>query len=87
MTVPLAAAWALAEQQLHGVGDATLGEWREHGGIAVHLRRRLTVAEMKQGNIEGVRDVRGTPEHAIRISRLRPHMPAALQHLPLEDLL
>jgi hypothetical protein len=76
--------WALAEQELRGVGDASLGEWREGGAVAVHLRRRLTPQEMKRGAIAGVVDVRGTIEHVARVERVRPFLPAPLRTLPVE---
>lgn len=49
------ARWAL-----DGVGDHRLGEWVEHHGQVLHLRRRLSAAE--QEPIGDVLDVRGTPE-------------------------
>jgi hypothetical protein len=57
----------MAERALEGVGDPSLGEWRERGGRAVHLRRRLTDEE--RGEL-GVRDIRGTPEEAERMAAL-----------------
>ncbi|HZR50090.1 MAG TPA: hypothetical protein VFB06_11280 [Streptosporangiaceae bacterium] len=36
-----------AERQLAGVGDASLGEWREWTGKAFHIRRRLTAREQR----------------------------------------
>jgi hypothetical protein len=86
LIVPHAALWSIAEQQLRGVGDAALGEWRETGYIAVHLRRRLTAREMSASAIDGVRDIRGTPEHAIRVGRMRLYLPKAFQDLPIEEL-
>ena len=80
------AAFAVAEHVLRGVGDARLGEWRTVGEIAVHVRRRLTMAEMKWAGITGVLDVRGTPEHAQRINRVRPFLPAVLRALPVDQL-
>lgn len=78
--------WPVAEAQLHGVGDASLGEWREVGQVAIHLRRRLTAREMRDGRIEGVCDVRGTPEFTERIQRMRPFLPAAMAAYPDEAL-
>jgi hypothetical protein len=37
----------IANQQLDGVGDASLGEWIEENGPFVHLRRRLNREEEK----------------------------------------
>lgn len=79
-------AWDVAEQELRGVGDATLGEWRQEGGYAVHLRRRLTAGEMKAGGIDAVRDVRGTVEYVNRIERMWPHLPPAARTLPIDQL-
>lgn len=57
-----------ARRALTGVGDATAGEWIEHGPMAFHLRRRLTVQEA--AGLE-VRDVRGTAEGAARLAAIR----------------
>lgn len=78
-------SWALAERALRGVGDASLGEWREtgHRGI-VHLRRRLTDGERSRAGSRGrleVRDIRGTEEEQQRLKRLvreSPHLQEAL---------
>jgi hypothetical protein len=42
-----AVLWQEAERQLAGAGDASLGEWREPGDVAVHLRRRLSEREQR----------------------------------------
>lgn len=81
----LATAWEVADVELRGVGDATLGEWREIGHTAVHLRRRLTVAEMRQGGIVDVCDVRGTVEYVHRIERMFPVLPAAMRAIPIDQ--
>jgi hypothetical protein len=57
-----------AERQLTGVGDATLGEWREWTGYAFHLRRRLSARE--QRGVGPVVDIRGTAEAQARARRL-----------------
>jgi hypothetical protein len=70
---------------LLGVGDATLGEWKEIGDLAVHLRRRLKPSEMRYARIDAVVDVRGTEEYTRRIQQLRPFLPpqlAGLAELP-----
>lgn len=59
---------AEAERQLRGVGDATLGEWRERGGRAFHIRRRLTEREARL--VGPVRDIRRTPEAVTCAGRL-----------------
>lgn len=74
--------FTVADHVLRGVGDATLGEWREIGDIAVHLRRRVTAAEMRAAGIDAVCDIRGTEECTRRIRRLRPHLPPAMRDLP-----
>ncbi len=66
-----AVAWALAERALAGVGDPSLGEWRELGPRAVHLRRRVSGAERKAAGNLTVRDIRGTREERQRLDRLR----------------
>lgn len=79
------ALFPLAEVALTGVGDAALGEWREIGDIAVHLRRRLTASEA--AGIGPVIDVRGTWEHTKRLNRIRRYLPERLQRLPDAALL
>lgn len=56
----------VAEQELAGVGDPALGEWRKWTGRAYHLRRRLTDEEAAL--VGPVKDVRGTWE-AEKLSR------------------
>ena len=71
------AAWVIAERVLAGVGDKALGEWREVGVRAVHLRRRLSNEERRQVGGMEVRDIRGTPEEAERLAALfeeAPHL-------------
>jgi hypothetical protein len=62
-------SWLIAERALEGVGDASLGEWREEGSPGsdvVHIRRRLSRREaMNRGLI--VRDIRGTNEERARL--------------------
>jgi hypothetical protein len=60
-----------AERQLAGVGDASLGEWREWSGVAFHLRRRLS--ESEQRAVGPVVDIRGTGE-ALRRAVPLAHM-------------
>lgn len=59
---------------LSGSGDATLGEWLETGFVAVHLRRRLSAAEVLATGLT-VRDVRGTPEAEARLAAVRAWLP------------
>ncbi len=66
--------WALAGRALEGVGDPSLGEWREAGSPGsgvVHIRRRLTDAERRasRGALR-VRDIRGSEEERRRLSDL-----------------
>lgn len=70
-----------AESELAGVGDARLGEWREFTGRALHLRRRLSVAE--QAQIGDVMDIRHTAEARARVGRL----PARLRSLLPAELI
>jgi hypothetical protein len=69
-----------AERALSGVGDASLGEWREWTGKAFHIRRRLAPAEQRQ--VGPAVDIRCTPEAAQRIDRLGVY----LQFAPPEVL-
>lgn len=76
-----AVAWAMAEKALEGVGDASLGEWRQRGESAVHLRRRLSADE--QGDLT-VRDIRGSDEERQRQDALfheAPHLRALMGRL------
>jgi hypothetical protein len=57
-----------AEKALFGLGDASLGEWREWTGFAFHLRRRLNTAEAAR--VGPVRDIRGTTEARTRAAAL-----------------
>jgi hypothetical protein len=58
---------------LDGVGDATLGEWYESGGLAFHVRRRLSEVEARI--VGTVVDIRETPEALQRFERMRRHLP------------
>jgi hypothetical protein len=84
-------SWELAERALRGVGDATLGEWRERPARIVHLRRRLTDAERLAFASPAltVRDIRGTPEELERMVLLLEDAPVLLRHFAprLEALL
>lgn len=71
------ASWLAAELALRGVGDASAGEWRERGEIALHLRRRLSAAEA--AIVGPVVDVRGTPDGARRVQRMARHVPREWQ--------
>jgi hypothetical protein len=79
------ALFAEAIRQLAGVGDAALGEWREVGNLAMHVRRRLTKKEMQYAAIDEVRDVRGTSEAKTRVDRMRPFLPLPMRDLQLEQ--
>ena len=65
----------VARRELYGVGDRDLGEWREVGEIAVHLRRRCTGAEA--AILGPVIDVRGTLDGAARLHRMSRYLPPA----------
>jgi hypothetical protein len=56
------------------VGDHTLGQWTEVGGIAMHLRRRLSSVERDVTGLV-VRDIRGTPEADDRLDAVRKWLP------------
>ena len=80
------ACFEIADRELRGVGDATLGQWHEVGDMAVHLRRRLTEKEMRFAGIASVVDVRGTDDATTRIRRMRPFLPPQLATIPDEAL-
>lgn len=60
---------------LQGVGDADAGHWAEVGNVAVHVRRRLSVAEVAATGLVML-DVRGTPEAELRLQAVRRWLPA-----------
>lgn len=62
-----------ADRALDGVGDASLGEWREWTGRAVHVRRRLSDLEARK--VGPVIDIRGTDEAERRLARVRHRLP------------
>jgi hypothetical protein len=72
----VAEAWAAAARALAGVGDAALGEWRETGHEAFHLRRRLAPTEWT--GPWGM-DYRGTPEGERRVEACRAWLPAGFR--------
>lgn len=71
--VSLAQIRAAAEAALAGVGDASRGQWEEVHR-ALHLRRRLSVAE--EALVGPAVDVRDSPEALSRFERVRPYLPA-----------
>lgn len=68
----------LALTVLSGCGDARLGEWREPGLRAFHIRRRLTDEEAEA--IGPIVDVRGTPDAAARMRVMRFYLPPGWGH-------
>jgi len=79
MSLPSSTLFDVALEALGGVGDGGLGEWKEIGDKAVHIRRR--VSDRERASIGGldVVDVRGTPEATRRIDRIRPFVPIAMR--------
>lgn len=72
--VPESLAWSMAERALAGVGDASLGEWRQRGnGGVVHIRRRMTAIEDAQ--VGPLLDIRGTAQERARLYRLAKDAP------------
>lgn len=67
----------LAREQLWGVGDAALGEWREIGEAAVHVRRRMS--DREAAIVGPVVDIRGTPEARERCARVQRYLPRHMQ--------
>ena len=82
-------SWGLLEEiardVLRGVGNASQGEWLERGDIAIHLRRRLSRAEMRHAGLDEVVDVRGADEARVRIDRMRAFLPAAVAARPWRE--
>jgi hypothetical protein len=66
--------FAIALAALRGVGDPTLGEWREVGTRACHVRRRLSGVEAAR--VGPVRDLRGDRESLTRLWRALQWLPA-----------
>lgn len=66
-------AEAMAENALEGVGDATLGEWREYHK-AFHIRRRLSHDEQKKFGLRMI-DLRNTDEGNLRLFKLGQQFP------------
>jgi len=56
---------------LLGLGAVRAGEWRQWGGVAFHIRRRLAVGEAR--GLE-IRDIRGTDEARRRALAMGPLM-------------
>jgi hypothetical protein len=79
-----AVLWQEAERQLAGVGDALLGEWRETGTKAVHLRRRLT--EREQRAVGPVVDIRRSDEARMRAARLGVRLSMASAEVLAEEI-
>lgn len=73
----------LALEALRGVGDATLGEWRERHN-AFHIRRRLSVKEVEASGLAMV-DMRNTVEGKMRLHRMAAQFPR-LRQFALEEL-
>jgi hypothetical protein len=76
--------WNEAERALDGVGDASLGEWRETGDVAVHLRRRLTPIEW--GDKPWGMDYRATFEGKKRLDRIVRYLPEHLHAQIMSEL-
>ena len=79
-----AVLWREAERQLAGVGDASLGEWRETGGVAVHLRRRLSGREQRA--VGPVVDIRRSDEARMRAGRLGARLSMAPPEVLAEEV-
>lgn len=73
-----------AEAQLTGVGDASLGEWREWSGKAFHIRRRLS--EREQQHVGPVMDIRGSDEARMRAMRVADRLHLAPPEVIAEEL-
>lgn len=69
-----------ARRALFGVGDSSLGEWADWGGVPAgrasrtfHLRRRLAPAE--EALVGPAVDIRGFPEARERLDRVATLLP------------
>lgn len=71
----------LAYDALGSAGDARLGEWKETGQRAFHLRRRLSSKE--QAQVGTVVDVRDKYEGWKRWRTMQSHLPAQLRGGPI----
>lgn len=76
--------WKEAERQLAGVGDVSLGEWREVGEKAVHVKRRLSEGEQRM--IGPVLDIRGSDEARQRAGRVAAWLHLAPPEILAEEL-
>ena len=68
----------IAEAALDGVGDASLGEWRERGMVATHIKRRLSLRECIEYGLSMI-DMRNTDDGRTRLRKLfqqHPHLRA-----------
>ena len=74
----------MAERELAGVGDSSLGEWSEWTGRAYHLRRRLTDSEAAL--VGPVKDVRGTWEAEKRAKAVARFCPPEMIEMELADV-
>ncbi len=73
-----------AERQLAGVGDASLGEWREWTGRAFHIRRRLS--DREQQRTGPVADIRQTEEARTRALSVASLLQLAPPEVLIEEL-
>ena len=73
-----------AERQLAGVGDPSLGEWREAGQKAFHIKRRMT--EREQRLIGPAVDIRGSDEARMRAGRVANWLRLAPPELLADEL-
>lgn len=65
--IPVLDLERICYELLGACGDVLAGEWKESGGQAFHLRRRLSASEAAL--VGPVVDIRGTPEAE---RRMRP---------------
>lgn len=67
-----------AMRALHGVGDHDLGQWLERPRAVLHIRRRLSLAEVLATGMV-MRDVRGTPDYDRLLQPVRHLLPAGYE--------
>jgi hypothetical protein len=74
-----------AREALLHVGNASMGEWVEHTGRAVHVRRRLTLEE--EARVGPAVDLRGSAEAREIYDRTYRRLPSSMWRMAKEETL
>ncbi len=70
---------AAAMRELTGVGDPALGQWVEWSGSALHVKRRLTPAEVTiSGGMEDIRRTLDAQRRAASLGARIRYAPASV---------